>query len=73
MPELQQGPNRCPQCGLHYPGDVFVCPDCQEILTLPPAKKPTSPGLIALLVTVIVLLAAYAGYLAYQVFVLRQY
>ncbi len=73
MPDAQVNPNRCPQCGLHYPPDVFVCPDCRVILENPPPPKQTPAWLLALLITIITALAVYAGILAFQVFAQHHY
>ncbi len=62
----------CPHCGHPYPDGSFVCPFChtrvgRSVWTHPPR------WFILLLVGVIVVLAGYAAYLAYQVLVAHNY
>lgn len=66
-------PHRCPKCGLSYPADVYVCPECQEILDTPKEQKRTPVWLIVLLSVIIAILFVWACLEAYRVFVLRQY
>lgn len=65
---------RCQTCGSEYPAGTAVCQKCYTILAQPQRFVYRTPKwVIMLLVLLIVALAGYAGYLAWDQLVLHNY
>ncbi len=65
---------RCPDCGCVAPAGTLVCAKCHTILAKPQRFVRRTPRwFIVLLILVIVALAAYAGYLAWDQLVQHNY
>ena len=65
--------HHCLRCGKEFPVDIFVCPECKEILITPDKRRGPAPWVIVLLIAATLALFIYVSILFWKTVMLHQY